>query len=147
MASESSGGFGIGTIIFILIAGNFLFCDDDDDKKELKITPQAQIEVTTNPKPKSQEVKKIITSVKKMAKEIKTEAKDIIESTDWNEVKSEITGGIKKPKTEGDQIDTTQDKQEEKEKDIIANQDKETDTEETDNKTTPEKDDGMVKLW
>ena len=38
--SKSSGGFGIGTIIFLVIAYNAIF--DDDDKSEIEIVEQAK---------------------------------------------------------------------------------------------------------
>ena len=51
MSNPSSGGFGIGTVIFLVILYNVIF-DDDDDKKEVDIIEQDTI-VQTTPAPKS----------------------------------------------------------------------------------------------
>jgi hypothetical protein len=68
MSSSSSGGIGIGGIIFAMIIGYNLFFDDDEDKKDVDVkkTDKPVVEETT---------KKSIETVKEDAKKLIEDAK------------------------------------------------------------------------
>jgi len=72
MGTSSSGGMGIGTIIFIVIVGyNLFFDDDDEDKKEVNIkkTDKPAVEKTIDVESVKHTAKKLIEDAKVLLKE------------------------------------------------------------------------------
>lgn len=67
--AKSSGGFGVGTIIMVIIAYNVFFSDDESDNKtvqEIKETTKQVVEVVKEKAPEvAEDIKKAVAETKK----------------------------------------------------------------------------------
>jgi len=101
-------------ILGLIFLWNLLFDDDDEDTKELVVKPQNEI-VAVSPKEGSFEeaTSEVVDSAKKLLNSLKEDLGDLTVEVkeEFESLKVEISEDLDSKKEDGEEVDTTQDKQ------------------------------------
>ena len=109
MASKSSGGFSIGSVIFLIFMYNIFFGDDDNSKDvDLVVDSKPAVEQPADESVDKikEDLKGVLNDVKQIAKELKDDViKDLEESADAQKQEKIQEDEVKEPEPETPKVE------------------------------------------